>query len=144
MGINSAMEIAAAGMEVQQARLEVTIANVAHSRTTRGPDGTLYQPLEVVVGSAVPAPSAMQTGGARDLPRPEVVGVVGLDVPPRRVHDPGHPDADAQGFVTLPAVDPIDSMVDLMEVSRSYEANLRAFDIARSLLQRTLDQWGRS
>lgn len=154
MGIFSALEIAAAGMDVQQSRLEVTIANVANSRSTRGPDGALYQPLEVVVGTTLA--SSVPTIGtqtpahgaslepASALPRPYVSDVVPLDAAPRRVYDPGHPHADEQGFVSMPAVDPVGSMVDLMEISRAYEANLRAFDIARSLLQRTLDQWGRS
>jgi len=58
------------------------------------------------------------------------------------MYEPGHPDADAQGFVTYPGVDPVASMLDLITISRSYEANLKAFDITRSLLQRTLDIGG--
>ena len=58
---------------------------------------------------------------------------------PKLVYDPGHPDADERGMVSLPGVDPITSMLDLISISRGYEANLRAFDITRSLLQRTLD-----
>jgi flagellar basal-body rod protein FlgC len=68
-----------------------------------------------------------------------VAEVVEQDVAPKLVYDPGHPNADARGMVSLPGVDPITSMLDLIEISRGYEANLRAFDITRSLLQRTLD-----
>ena len=62
-----------------------------------------------------------------------------MNVTPKRVYEPGNPDADKDGFISLPGVDPIGSMMDLLEISRSYEANLRAFDITRNLMQRTLD-----
>ena len=65
--------------------------------------------------------------------------MVPTDAAPRLVYNPGHPDADARGFVSLPGVDPIASMLDLISISRGYEANLRAFDVTRSLLQKTLD-----
>jgi flagellar basal-body rod protein FlgC len=64
---------------------------------------------------------------------------VASNAAPRLVFDPGHPDADERGFVTMPAVDPVTSMMDLISISRSYEANVRAFDITRNLIQRTLD-----
>ena len=64
---------------------------------------------------------------------------VQTDAAPRLVYDPGHPDANEQGFVSLPGVDPIASMLDLISISRGYEANLHAFDITRALLQQTLD-----
>jgi flagellar basal-body rod protein FlgC len=58
------------------------------------------------------------------------------------VYDPGHPDADERGFVALPGVDPIASMLELIAISRGYQANLHAFDVTRSLLQKTLDMGG--
>jgi flagellar basal-body rod protein FlgC len=73
------------------------------------------------------------------LPRPFVAELTPMATTPRRVYDPGHPDADAQGFVSYPGIDPVTSMMDLVSISRSYEANVKAFDITRSLLERTLD-----
>ena len=73
------------------------------------------------------------------LPRPFVAELVPMTTTPRRVYDPGHPDADAQGFVSYPGIDPVTSMMDLVSISRSYEANVKAFDITRSLLERTLE-----
>jgi flagellar basal-body rod protein FlgC len=67
--------------------------------------------------------------------------VTAEDAAPQLVFDPGHPDADDRGFVKLPGVDPITSMMDLISISRGYEANVRAFDVTRTLLQRTLDLW---
>jgi len=134
------LDISSAGMDVQQARLEVAASNIANARTT-GADGTVYKPLSVVIRSAV----AQEAGAAgtpittANLPVPTVAEVVEQNVAPKLVYDPGHPDADANGMVKLPGVDPVSSMLDLISISRGYEANLRAFDITRSLLQRTLD-----
>jgi flagellar basal-body rod protein FlgC len=68
-----------------------------------------------------------------------VQSVVQTESTPRLVYDPGHPDADERGFVSMPAIDSIGTMMELISVSRGYEANLRAFDVTRSLLQRTID-----
>ena len=144
MGLFSILDINAAGMDVQQARLAVAASNMANARTTRGADGGVYQPLQVVVTSrpsAAPAGFATQSGGAVSLPMPVVETVTAAEASPQLVYDPGHPDADERGFVRLPGVDPIVSMMDLVSISRGYEANLRAFDVTRTLLQRTLDMW---
>jgi len=150
MGMFSVLDVSAAGMDVQQARLEVAAANLANAQTSRGSDGKAYEPLTVVVrstqvegngatGGARSGAAFAQSVGANLLPRPAVSEVVPLDLAPRLVHDPGHPDADERGFVTYPGVDPVALMLDLMNISRGYEANLRAFDLTRSLLQRTLE-----
>ena len=59
--------------------------------------------------------------------------------PPRRVYDPGHPDADSQGYVTLPNVNPVTEMVDLITASRGYEANVTALNTAKQMFQKALD-----
>ena len=143
MGLFAIFDINSAGLSVEQSRLAVTASNIANSRTTRTADGGIYQPLAVAVRSVTLSGDAALDGSesldATRLPRPVVGDVVATTVAPRMVYDPGHPDADARGFVALPGVDPIASMLDLMSISRSYEANLRAFDITRNLIQRTLD-----
>jgi flagellar basal-body rod protein FlgC len=133
------LDISSAGMDVQQARLEAAASNIANARTT-GEAGEVYKPLTVVVHGVVAQDmSAAGTPINTDnLPLP-TAEVVTQDVAPKLVYDPGHPDADARGMVALPGVDPVNSMLDLISISRGYEANLRAFDITRSLLQRTLD-----
>jgi flagellar basal-body rod protein FlgC len=139
MGMFGVLDISSAGMDVQQARLEAAASNIANSRTT-GENGGVYKPLTVVVRSAI-AQAVGPAGTPIDvanLPLPSAE-VVTQDVAPKLVYDPGHPDADANGMVALPGVDPVSSMLDLISISRGYEANLRAFDITRSLLQRTLD-----
>jgi flagellar basal-body rod protein FlgC len=138
-GLFSVLDISSAGMDVQQARLEVAAANIANARTT-GADGQAYQPLSVVVRSTMAQAGAAGSRITPDqLPRPMVGETVPQNVTPKLVYDPGHPHADARGMVSMPGVDPVTSMLDLLSISRGYEANLRAFDITRSLLQRTLD-----
>jgi len=139
MGMFGILDISSAGMDVQQARLEAAASNIANARTT-GENGAVYQPLTVVVRSAI----AQEMGAAgtpidtANLPLPTAETVT-QEVAPKLVYDPGHPDADERGMVSLPGVDPVSSMLDLISISRGYEANLRAFDITRSLLQRTLE-----
>ena len=69
----------------------------------------------------------------------QVAGIVDDPSPPRRVYDPGHPDADAQGYVTLPNVNSVTEMTDLITESRSYEANTQALQTAKTLYSKTLD-----
>ena len=144
MGLFSVFDLSAAGMDVQQARLAVAASNLANARTTRSADGETYQPLQVVVTSQqsdVSSGVVTQADGVVALPVPVISTVTAAEASPQLVYEPGHPDADERGFVRLPGVDPITSMMDLVSISRSYEANLRAFDITRTLLQRTLDMW---
>jgi flagellar basal-body rod protein FlgC len=143
MDLFGVFQISSAGMSVEQSRLAVAAANLANARTTSGPDGATYQPLSVVVRSTAGQPASFaqleSSLTAQALPRPAVASVVPQAVAPRLVYDPGHPDADERGFVALPGVDTLSSMLDLVSVSRSYEANLRAFDITRHLIQKTID-----
>jgi flagellar basal-body rod protein FlgC len=140
MGLAQVFDISAAGMDVQQLRLQVAASNIANARTTSAAGTAAYQPLTVVVRASAPntgAPGeALLAGG---LARPYAQAIVPLNVTPKRIYEPGNPDADKDGYISVPGVDPIGSMLDLMEISRSYEANLRAFDITRNLMQRTLD-----
>jgi flagellar basal-body rod protein FlgC len=145
MDLFGVFEVSSAGMSVEQTRLATAASNLANARTTKTVDGDVYQPLAVVVHSTGAAATQIQyadvaaTLQASSLPRPIVTSIVETPVAPRMVYDPGHPDADEKGFVAMPAVDSLTTMLDLISVSRSYEANLRAFDITRHLIQRTLD-----
>jgi flagellar basal-body rod protein FlgC len=134
MSLAQILDISAAGMDVQQVRLQAAAANIANARTTAPAGSVGYQPLEVVVRAGAPIGMA---GAAMPFPIAETV--TAANVSPKRVYDPGHPDADKDGFISLPGIDPIGSMLDLLEISKGYEANLRAFDITRSLIQRSID-----
>jgi flagellar basal-body rod protein FlgC len=147
MDLFAVFDISSAGMSVEQTRLAVAAANLANARTSRTAEGTPYQPLAVAVQSTSAAHGSYADVAASlradMLPRPIVQSVAPTQAAPRLVYDPGHPDADASGFVSLPAVDTLSTMLDLVAVSRGYETNLRAFDLTRSLIERTLDMGNR-
>lgn len=143
MGLMSILSLSTAGLGVERARLEVSAANLANAQTPIPAGQAGYEPLAVVVRSA--AMSELSGGTLESvLPRPFVSEIVPMQTSPRRVYEPGHPDADAKGYVNYPGVDPVTTMLDLITISRSYEANLKAFDITRSLLQRTIDIGGQA
>lgn len=113
--------LSATGMSTQQRFLEVIAKNIANANTTKTPEGGPYQ-REVATANG--------DGSA---------SVVKDTAPGRKVYDPGHPDADADGFVTYPNVDMNTELVDLMIARRVFEANASVFQAAKSMLRRALD-----
>jgi flagellar basal-body rod protein FlgC len=141
MGLINILSLSTAGMGVERARLEVDAANLANSQTPIAAGRQGYEPLAVVVRSA--AMNELGGGSLESaLPQPFVSEVVPMKAAPRRVYEPGNPDADPHGYISYPGVDPVTTMLDLLTISRGYEANLKAFDITRALLQRTLEIGG--
>jgi len=120
------LEASARGMSLQQRFLEAIARNLANAQTTRTPDGGAYQrQIAVAAGDAAGA------GPAAEILQDESPG--------RLVYDPGHPDADASGFVEYPNVDPETELVNLMIVRRAYEANASVFQAAKAMLRRALE-----
>jgi flagellar basal-body rod protein FlgC len=136
MGLFDALDASGSALSAERLRMDVTAENLANAQSTRGADGTgPYKRKEVVLeqaGSSF-ADSLQAARGVR------VAGIVEDSTPPRRVYDPGHPDADAQGYVTMPNVNTVTEMTDLIGASRAYEANVTAMQTAKSMFARTLD-----
>jgi len=120
------LRTSAAGMAAQQRFLEVIAANIANAETTRTPEGGAYRRAVAVTGRD-PETGALATRTVAD------------ERPGRRVYDPGHPDADADGFVEYPNVDINNELVDLMLARRVHEANATVFQAAKSMLRRALE-----
>jgi flagellar basal-body rod protein FlgC len=144
MGLFDALDVSASGLTAERLRMDVAAENLANAQST-GADGRAYRRKEVVVrpqGQAFSAVLASVTGGggrpsqARGV---EVTEIRESEGPLRRVHDPGHPDADADGYVSLPDVQPVNEMVDLISASRAYEANVTAMQTAKQMFTKTLD-----
>ena len=120
------LETSKRGMSVQQSFLEVIAKNIANAETTRLPEGGAYRRE---VASALIDPSTGQvTAEISADPRPG-----------RAVYDPGHPDANAEGFVEYPNVNVESEVVDLMVIRRLYEANAAVFQAAKNMLKRALE-----
>lgn len=146
MGLFDAIDISASGMAAERLRMDVIAENLANAQTTRAPDGGPYRRKAVVLEEARGGGGfAGQLAGALGAPAGaapagvEAVAIVPDATPPRRVHDPGHPDADADGYVLMPNVDSVTEMVDLIGASRAYEANLTAMQTSKSIFTKTLE-----
>ena len=140
----AAFEISASGMEVQKTRLDTVALNLANVSTTRIASGGPYRPLEVVVGQKTDSQfDTLVTGLRKQLLGVEVVDIRPVSAGPKLVHDPLHPDANSEGFVAYPDINPVSEMVKLLESTRAYEANVRAINAAKAMALRALDIGGR-
>lgn len=142
MDFSRAFAISAAGMTLERTRVEVAAMNLANANTVQGVDGASYQPMRVVAAAASP----LQDFG-RALDREAGVGVP-FAVPqisvqpngaaPRHVYEPGNPYADAKGYVNYAGVDNAAEMVTMMSAMRSYEANIAAMNMSKTLAVKAL------
>ena len=138
MGIFDALDISASGLIAERTRMDVTSQNLANAQSSgyRRQDVVLRQAgggFANVLGQAIGAAGEGTNRGV------EVAEVVTDQAEQRRVYDPGHPDADAQGYVRLPNVNAVSEMTDLISASRAYEANVTAMDTAKQMFSKTLE-----
>jgi flagellar basal-body rod protein FlgC len=138
MGLMNSLRISASALMAQRLRMDVIANNVANMNTTRTAEGGPYQRQTVLFGEkAASVPFRDFLGTARESTAPgvgvEVRRVVDDTTPPRRVHDPAHPDADADGFVLLPNIDVVTEMTDLVGANRAYEASVTVLNATKSL-----------
>ncbi|MEJ5383350.1 MAG: flagellar basal body rod protein FlgC [Fimbriimonadales bacterium] len=131
MGLISTLRVSASGLSAERLRMDLVADNLANANTTRTPDGQPYRRKVAIFQPMAPTPQ--MPGGVR------VAQIATDSTPPRMVYDPGHPDADANGYVTYPNVDIVHEMVDMISASRAYEANIQAFNAAKDMFMRTLD-----
>lgn len=144
-GLFGSLDVSASALTASRTQMNVTAENLANAQTTRTADGGPYRRKSVVLESAEVGArfgDALSGAMARGGIQPEgvqVAGIVEHAAPPRLVHDPGHPDANAEGYVAMPAVDSVTEMVDLIAASRAYEANVTAMQSAKQMFARSLD-----
>ena len=131
----NAMEVSASGLTAQRTRMNVSSSNLANVSTTQGADGGPYKRLDVVMESVAGEPGS----GVQGV---KVASIQEDGAPPRMEYDPGHPDANAQGYVAYPNVNMVEEMVDMITASRAYEAGITALDTAVSLAERAISIGG--
>ena len=140
-----ALNVSATGLTAERLRMDVTAENLANAQTTKGADGQPYRRKEVVLGEiagggfGAQLSKAMGTGSGAAPGGVEVEAIAEDATPGKLVYDPGHPDADAKGYVRMPNVDTVAEMVDLITASRGYEANVTAMQTAKQMFSKTLD-----
>jgi flagellar basal-body rod protein FlgC len=140
MDFLSALRVSASGLSAERTRVNLAASNLANAESTRGPDGKPYARLDPVM-RAVDFEAALNGPGApgAGLQGVEVAEIARDEKPGRRVFSPSHPDADPDGFVTLPNVNPIHEVVNLMSAQKAYDANATAVDTLKTMAQRALD-----
>jgi len=141
MDFFAAMEVSASGLSAQRTRMNVASSNLANVQTTRTEEGGPYRRRDVVLtsdpaGAAVPGAAA--TGFADAVNRVSVQEIAEDQAPGRLEYDPGHPDANADGFVEYPNINMVEEMVDMITASRAYEAGVTALGTAVSMAERAL------
>lgn len=135
--ILSTPNISASGLAAERQRMEVIANNIANAYSTRSLTGGPYRRQEMVFAEALDS-AAGDDKVPGSLQGVHVVGVHADDSAFPRVYNPGHPDADAEGYVQMPNVSLPNEMVDLITASRAYEANLKALQLYRQMAEQTL------
>jgi flagellar basal-body rod protein FlgC len=131
MSLFNVFDIASSAIAAQSERLNVVASNIANADSATTPDGTTYRAKQVVF-QAVPPESG-------DGPsKVQVAGVIEDASPPRKVYDPKHPLAAAQGYVSMPNVSVVEEMVNMMSASRSYQSSVEVMNTAKTLLLKAL------
>ncbi|MDA7415251.1 flagellar basal body rod protein FlgC [Xenophilus arseniciresistens] len=133
MSMFSIFGISGSAVSAQSQRLNVVASNLANADATAGPDGQAYKARQVVF-QTVPMDASSGTGAAGV----RVDAVTESQTPGRRVHEPGNPQADAQGYVTYSNVNAVEEMVNMISASRSYQNNVEVMNTAKNLLLKTL------
>jgi flagellar basal-body rod protein FlgC len=141
MSLIRAFEIGAQGLSAQRTRMETVASNLANARTTRTPEGGPYRRIAPVFVTE-PLAGAFGDKLGRVLRSVRVAAINTDDRPPLRRFEPGHPDADAAGFVAYPNINLVEEMVDMLSATRTYEANVTVVKSVRDLLRTTLDILG--
>jgi flagellar basal-body rod protein FlgC len=142
MSLFSTLSVSASGMSAERQRAEVLVENIANADTTRTAEGGPYRRKDVVFSSqdlSSPFSSFMESSGGGQVSGVGVDQIVEDTGEPDRRYMPGHPDADKDGYVAFPRVNPAEDMVDLLGASRSYQANVSAISAVKDMIQRSID-----
>ena len=137
MDFFTAMEVSASGLSAERTRMNIAASNLANAQTTQAAGGGPYKRRDVVLAS-------VDVPGAQNAPFGQVVKGVAVQqiaqdgAPPRLEYDPGHPQANAQGYVAYPNINPVEEMVDMITASRAYEAGITTMSTASSMADRAL------
>jgi len=139
MDFATALNVSASGLAAERTRVDLAASNLANAESTHGPDGDVYrrrdpvftaQPFDQQLGAAMGAPQAVGV---------KVSQIVEDSSPGKRVYSPDHPDADEEGFITLPNIDPIHEVVNLVSAQGAYDANATAIETLETMASHALD-----
>jgi flagellar basal-body rod protein FlgC len=142
MSLFSVLSVSASGMSAQRARAELLVENLANSETTRTPEGGPYRRKDAVFTSSPqtsPFAAVFQTEMGSGVNGVEVADIVEDTREPDKRYLPGHPDADQDGYVAFPRINPAEDMVDLLSAQRGYQGNVAAMTAIKDMILHSID-----
>lgn len=142
MDFFSSMRISASGLEAQMKRQNTISSNIANAETTRTEEGGPYRRKDPVLAATADRESfgEILQGALDEAAQGVIVEEIHEDQrPPRMIYNPSHPDANAEGYVAMPNVNPVEEMANMISAQRSYEANVTALGAAKAMAQKALD-----
>ena len=125
--------VSASALDAQKQRMNVIASNMANVHSTKTDEGGPYRRKDVLFSAAAVQSDPDTLAGVK------VVDIVADSTPFRTVYDPGHPDADKEGYVSMPNINIIEEMVNMMMASRAYEASVSAFNMSKAMFLKTLE-----
>ncbi|MBI4925146.1 MAG: flagellar basal body rod protein FlgC [Bdellovibrio sp.] len=142
MDFFSSMRVSASGLEAQTKRMNTVSSNIANAETTQTPEGGPYKRKDPVFTATTDRESFGEI--LQNKLDEEIQGVVVEDIvkderPPRMVYNPSHPQANEEGYVAMPNINPVEEMANMISAQRSYEANVTAMNAAKSMAQKALE-----
>jgi flagellar basal-body rod protein FlgC len=138
MNVFDTMQVISSGLSAERVRINVTTSNLANAQTTRTEEGGPYQRRDPIFQSS-PMQSGSFSASLNDAMQSVLVPEIVKDQdPPRLVFDPSHPDADDEGYVSMPNVNMVEEMVNMMQASRSYDANITALRDVMDMAEKAL------
>lgn len=142
MDFFNSMNVSSSALSAERTRMNLISGNLANANATRTPEGGPYKRKDAVF-SATPVENSfsrtLDGATGREVRQVEVVQIIEDQNPPRMQYDPNHPDADPQGYVALPNVNVVEEMADMINATRTYEANVAAVQAAKSMALKTLE-----
>jgi flagellar basal-body rod protein FlgC len=138
VSIMPSLRISATGLDAESRRMEVIANNVANAQTTHANPSLTYKRKEIVFAEKL-AEAIGTEDSEKKLQGVQVAKIAENPRPPKMVYRPGHPDANADGFVAMPNISVVEEMVDMMNASRTYEANLAAMRTAKGMINQALE-----
>lgn len=145
MGFLDTLNVSASGMTAERLRMDVIANNLANANTTHTDEGGPYRRKMVIFAPAsggssfADALAGAQGDSSNTGQGVQVQAIVPDNSPLKRIYEPGHPDADAQGYVSMPNVDTVTEMVDMMSATRAYEADVTAVNAVKAMAQKALE-----
>ena len=127
-------KVSASALDAHRVRMNTIASNMANAQTTKTENGGPYVKKDVVFQTMM-----IKNNGGDNLEGVRVSEVVESAKPPTVIYDPGHPDADENGYVSMPSINVIEEMANMMMALRAYEANVRAFNISKGMYQKALE-----